>query len=100
MKNIFQYGTKHIIDAIGHAGHKSIQSVIICGGVSKNELFVDTHANAIGLPVLIPEKMESVLLGAAQLAAAVGGFYDNLNEAVQNMGGSAKHVKPNSNTTR
>ncbi|XP_065214948.1 FGGY carbohydrate kinase domain-containing protein-like [Planococcus citri] len=92
------YGTKHIIDAMCHAGHKNIQSVIICGGVSKNKLFVDTHANAIGLPILIPEQTESVLLGAAQLGAAVAGFYDNLDEAVCSMAGPAEQVKPNLDT--
>lgn len=96
----FQYGTKHIIDAMRKAGHETIQSVIICGGASKNEVFVNTHANALGLPVLIAEETESVLLGAAELAASVAGFYKNLQEAMLNMAGPAKQIQPDCNVTR
>ncbi|XP_065214945.1 FGGY carbohydrate kinase domain-containing protein-like [Planococcus citri] len=88
------YGTKHIIDAMIEAGHNVIQSVILCGGVSKNKVYVNTHANAIGLQVLIPEETESVLLGAAMLGASVAGFYENLQQAIREMAGPAKHVKP------
>lgn len=83
---------------MGHAGHKNIHSVIICGGVSKNEMFVNTHANAIGLPILIPEEIESVLIGAAELGAAAAGFYDNLKKTITSMAGPAKRVKPDSTT--
>lgn len=82
------------------AGHDTIRSVIICGGVSKNEVFVNTHANAIGLHVLIPEETESVLLGAAMLGASVAGFYENLQQAILEMAGPAKHVEPHSNVRR
>lgn len=83
-----------------HANGRRIESILICGGLSKNEMFLQTHANAIGLPVLIPEEVESVLLGAAQLAAPVAGFYSNLNEAVCEMASPVKQVIMNANVTR
>lgn len=44
--------------------------VTICGGLSKSELFVQTQADVLGLPVIQPHEKESVLLGAAMLGAA------------------------------
>ena len=42
-----QYGTRHIVEAMRTAGHH-IQLVLACGGLSKNPLFVQTHADATG----------------------------------------------------
>ncbi|XKL62943.1 hypothetical protein PGB90_005307 [Kerria lacca] len=90
------YGTRHILQEIERkAGKKSIESIIICGGLCRNDLFVQTHANAMGLPVLIPEQSESILLGAAILGASVAKFYSNIEEAVLHMAGPAKIIKPN-----
>ena len=50
------------------------QVLPICGGLSKNELFVQTHADVLGLPVVLPETTESVLLGAAILGATALGI--------------------------
>ena len=43
----FQYGTRHILEAMQRAGHQ-IELVLACGGLSKNPLFVQTHADATG----------------------------------------------------
>lgn len=43
----FQLGTRHILEAMKEAGH-DIQTIFLCGGLSKNSLFVQTHANATG----------------------------------------------------
>ncbi len=43
---------------------------MICGGLSKSALFVQTHADVLGIPVVLPDQTESVLLGAAMLGAA------------------------------
>ncbi|XP_067218021.1 FGGY carbohydrate kinase domain-containing protein-like [Chanodichthys erythropterus] len=40
-------GTRHIIDAMREAGH-DITTLFLCGGLSKNALFVQTHANITG----------------------------------------------------
>uniref|UniRef100_A0A671NDX6 FGGY carbohydrate kinase domain-containing protein n=1 Tax=Sinocyclocheilus anshuiensis TaxID=1608454 RepID=A0A671NDX6_9TELE len=40
-------GTRHIIDAMRAAGH-DITTLFLCGGLSKNALFVQTHANTTG----------------------------------------------------
>ncbi|XP_077063594.1 FGGY carbohydrate kinase domain-containing protein-like [Siphateles boraxobius] len=44
-------GTRHILDAMKEAGY-DITTLFLCGGLSKNALFVQTHANTTGLAVL------------------------------------------------
>lgn len=93
---MLQYGTKHILEEIERSRkRKDIESVLICGGLSRNPLFVRTHANALGLPILIPKQSDSVLLGAAELSATVAGFYSSIQEAVLKMAGPAEPAKPN-----
>jgi len=54
-------------------------------------------ADATGLPIIIPHKSESVLLGSAMLGASASGLFQSLTEAMAAMGGSGKIVMPNSN---
>lgn len=42
-----QLGTLHILEAMKTAGH-DITTLFLCGGLSKNPLFVQIHANATG----------------------------------------------------
>lgn len=51
---------------------------MICGGLSKNQLFVQTHADVCSVPVLVPTEPESVLVGASMLGAAAAKIYPNL----------------------
>ncbi|XP_043273293.1 FGGY carbohydrate kinase domain-containing protein isoform X2 [Venturia canescens] len=88
------YGTRHILDELTKAGHK-IETVLICGGLSQNSLFVQSQADVLGLPVLIPNERESVLLGAAILGACASGQFTNFQKAMSSMGGSGTVVKPN-----
>lgn len=77
------------------AGH-NIESILICGGVSQNSLFVQIQADVIGLPVLIPIERESVLLGAAILGSCAAGSFPSVNKAIRAMAGDANVVKPKS----
>ncbi|XP_033226387.1 FGGY carbohydrate kinase domain-containing protein isoform X2 [Belonocnema kinseyi] len=86
------YGTKHIIEALTLAGHK-IEVVLICGGLSRSELFVQTQADVLGLPVLIPAEKEPVMLGAAILGASAG-KYSSIQSAIKAMKSLSNIVKP------
>uniref|UniRef100_A0A3B4ZGG5 FGGY carbohydrate kinase domain-containing protein n=1 Tax=Stegastes partitus TaxID=144197 RepID=A0A3B4ZGG5_9TELE len=70
-------GTLHILEAMKEAGH-DIRTLFLCGGLSKNSLFVQIHANATGLPVVLPDQMEAVLVGAAVLGACASQDYGNI----------------------
>lgn len=43
----FKLGTRFIIEAMEAAGH-SISTLFLCGGLSKNPLFVQMHADVTG----------------------------------------------------
>lgn len=91
---IFQYGTRHIVEALIESGHKDISSILICGGLSKNALFVQTQADVAKLPVLCPLETESVVLGASILGACASGCFSDVDTALKSMGGVGNTVLP------
>jgi ribulose kinase len=91
---MFQYGTLHIIDVLRAANHSDIQSLLVCGGLSRSPLFVQTQADVANLPVLCPRESESVLVGAAILGACAAGVFPDVQTAVMAMGGEADIVSP------
>nr|KAF6505151.1 FGGY carbohydrate kinase domain containing [Rousettus aegyptiacus] len=68
------FGTRLIIEAMQAAGH-SISTLFLCGGLSKNPLFVQMHADITGMPVVLSQEVESVLVGAAILGACASGDF-------------------------
>ncbi|XP_066537242.1 FGGY carbohydrate kinase domain-containing protein [Hoplias malabaricus] len=87
-------GTRHILDAMREAGH-DISTLFLCGGLSKNPLFVQMHANVTGLPVVLPAEREAVLVGAAVLGACASGDYSSIQEAMEKMARTGKVIQPN-----
>jgi ribulose kinase len=88
------YSTKHIIESLYQSGRPKFKSILICGGLSKNKLYVQTHADVCGIPVLISKEEESVLVGAAMLGATASGLYKNLEAAVEDLSNSCYEVSP------
>lgn len=86
-------GTLHILEAMKEAGH-DIRTLFLCGGLSKNTLFVQIHANATGLPVVLPDQAEAVLIGAAILGACASQDYSSIQEAMEKMAKVGKVVQP------
>eukprot|EP00698_Gefionella_okellyi_P013153 TRINITY_DN3587_c2_g2_i1.p1 TRINITY_DN3587_c2_g2~~TRINITY_DN3587_c2_g2_i1.p1 ORF type:complete len:577 (-),score=118.76 TRINITY_DN3587_c2_g2_i1:2274-4004(-) len=62
------YGCRHIIETCTSAG-APVQQLSMCGGLSKNALFVQLHADITRRVVFVPCG-ESVLRGCAVMAAA------------------------------
>ncbi|XP_013194694.2 FGGY carbohydrate kinase domain-containing protein [Amyelois transitella] len=91
------YGTRHIIDALVMAGYEPFKSLLICGGITKDPLFVQIQADAVGLPILRPHEKDSVLVGAAILGANASQHFNNIQDAIHNMGGTADVIRPNTN---
>lgn len=87
-------GTLHILEAMREAGH-DIKTLFMCGGLSKNSLFVQIHANATGLPVVLPDQTEAVLLGASILGACASTDYHSIQEAMEKMSKVGKVIQPN-----
>ncbi|KAL2977625.1 hypothetical protein AAZX31_13G077900 [Glycine max] len=76
------YGTRHIVEHCNAHGHK-INTLLACGGLSKNPIFIQEHADIIGSPIILPRESEPVLLGAAILGAVATRKYHSLSEAMK-----------------
>ncbi|OBS69895.1 hypothetical protein A6R68_01564, partial [Neotoma lepida] len=74
------FGTRFIIEAMQAAGH-SLSTLFLCGGLSKNPLFVQMHADITGMPVVLSQEVESVLVGAAVLGACASGDFTSVQDA-------------------
>ncbi|XP_010888544.2 FGGY carbohydrate kinase domain-containing protein isoform X1 [Esox lucius] len=86
-------GTRHILEAMTQSGN-DITTLFLCGGLSKNPLYVQVHANATGLPVVLPAQTEAVLVGAAVLGACASCDYSSIQEAMEKMAKVGKVVQP------
>ncbi|KDO62451.1 hypothetical protein CISIN_1g006707mg [Citrus sinensis] len=87
------YGTRHIVEHCNAHGHK-IDTLLACGGLAKNPLFLQQHADIIGCPIILPRENESVLLGAAILGAVAAKRYSSLIEAMKAMNAAGQVIHP------
>lgn len=94
MLNHSQYGTRHILDTLAANGRPPITDLILGGGLSRNSLFVQTHADICGRVVLLAKQGEMVLLGAAMLGARAAGDFETLQVASRQMAGQADRFEP------
>ncbi|XP_034980168.1 FGGY carbohydrate kinase domain-containing protein isoform X2 [Zootoca vivipara] len=87
-------GTRHIVETMQAAGH-NVNTLFMCGGLSKNPLFVQMHADITGMPVVLAHEVESVLTGAAILGACASKDFASLQDAMEKMGRVGRVVLPN-----
>ncbi|CAI0394015.1 unnamed protein product [Linum tenue] len=87
------YGTRHIVEHCNAHGHE-INTLLACGGLSKNPLYIQEHADIMGCPVILPRESESVLLGAAILGAVAAKKYPTVMEAMKALNVAGQVVRP------
>jgi FGGY-family pentulose kinase len=87
------HGTRHIIDALNARGYR-IDTLVACGGDTKNPLFVREHADISACTVVMPREPEAVLLGAAMLGAVAAGGYPSLTAAMSAMNSADQIIEP------
>ncbi|XP_038698412.1 FGGY carbohydrate kinase domain-containing protein isoform X2 [Tripterygium wilfordii] len=87
------YGTRHIVEHCNAHGH-NIDTLLACGGLAKNKLFIQEHADIIGCPIILPRESESVLLGAAILGAVASKRYSSLREAMKALNAAGQVIHP------
>ncbi|XP_075164682.1 FGGY carbohydrate kinase domain-containing protein [Haematobia irritans] len=92
------YGTRHIIESLVKQQRAPVQTLLFCGGLAKNSLYVQNHADICHLPALIPDEQEMVLVGSSMLGACAAKVYQNLEDASAAMGGNGKMIKPQFST--
>jgi len=86
--------TRHILEVIEQAGHPSIKMLMLCGGLSKNPVFVRELVGATRRPACLPAEDEGVLLGSAILGAVAAGVHSSVPEAMRRMCAVAEVVPP------
>jgi FGGY-family pentulose kinase len=93
------YGTRHIIETMNASGYR-IETIVACGGDTKNAVFLREHADATGCRVLLPEEPEAVLLGSAILGAVAAGRYESVTSAMISMTRAARILAPGEGAIR
>jgi len=93
------HGTRHIIESLNRQGYR-INTLMICGGGTKNPLFIQQHADITGCRIVHPREAEAVLLGAALLGAVAAGAFSDLSSAMSAMNCAGKIVHPATGSSR
>jgi len=87
------YGTSVILDRMEREG-VSIDELVVCGGPTKSNLWMQIHADVTGKPITIPEEQQAAVLGCAVLATVGAGIYDSIEEAASQMVRVKKVIEP------
>lgn len=93
------YGTRHILEELNRKGY-SIRTVFVCGGGTKNPVFLREHADITGCTLVLPKEPEAVLLGAAVLGAVASGKQASVVAAMGAMNVAGERVVPTRGAVR
>jgi FGGY-family pentulose kinase len=87
------HGTRHIIGEMNRRGYR-IDTLLVCGGGTKNPLFLREHADITGCRLVLSREPEAVLLGSAVLGAVAAGRQPTVFAAMCAMNRVAGVVAP------
>jgi len=87
------YGTRHILEEMNKKGYR-IDTLLACGGGTKNPVFLREHADITGCKVVLSQEPEAVLLGSAVLGAVASGHYDGILPAMAAMNTADRVITP------
>jgi ribulose kinase len=87
------HGTRHIVDRMNGAGYQ-IDTLVACGGDTKNPVFLREHADVTGCRIAMPREPEAVLLGSAMLGATASGAFDSILQAMGAMNAPDRILEP------
>ncbi|MEI6055561.1 MAG: FGGY-family carbohydrate kinase [Lentisphaerota bacterium] len=87
------YGTRHIIEEMNKSGFK-IDTILICGGGTKNPVFIREHADITQCRLVLSKEPEAVLLGSAILGAVASGAASSVQDGMAKMCRAEKIIQP------
>jgi len=90
---------RHVDDMTDELGVK-LTKVIITGGGSNSDLFMQIFADVFGIPAVRNEVNGAAGLGAAICAAVAAGAYESFDQAVEHMVRVKDEFQPDSENTR
>ncbi|WP_269524516.1 FGGY-family carbohydrate kinase [Coraliomargarita parva] len=87
------YGTRHIIEVMNESGY-CLDTLVCCGGGTKNPVFLQQHADITQCRLILPEEPEAVILGSAMLGAVASGAHKSVQSAMSAMSRPGKVITP------
>lgn len=90
-------GTRDILEDLAQHGYH-VKRLFAGGGGAKSRLWLQIHADVLGVPIHVPVDSEACCLGSAQVAAVHAGRYANVDEAGRAMVRMAVTVTPDRST--
>jgi ribulose kinase len=88
------YGGRQIIDVMRSRGVE-VRDLIFCGGGSRSSIWMQTHADVLGVPITVLANDAPAALGAAICAAVGCGLHETLENASATMTQTGSTYKPN-----
>ncbi len=86
------FGTKAIVDAFGDAF--AARRIVVAGGATRSPLWLQIHADTLGVALELTEETEACALGSAILAAFGAGHYPTIDAACAAMVRTARRIEP------
>ena len=64
------FAIRHILDVVQPIGQAPVQTLLICGGTARSQVWNQIKADVVGVPTFVPTDPDTGVLGAAMIAAA------------------------------
>ncbi|MDR2674862.1 MAG: FGGY-family carbohydrate kinase [Opitutaceae bacterium] len=87
------HGTRHIVGEMNRKGYQ-IDTLLACGGGTKNRVFLREHADITGCKLGLPREPEAVLLGSAVLGAVAARGGGGLLAVMEKMNAAGRVIAP------
>ena len=87
------YGTELILETQRAGGYRP-DELVIAGGVTNSDLWMQIHADVSGLPLTVTRVADAPALGCAILAASASGAFSSIAEASDAMVHVERRVEP------
>lgn len=88
------FGTRAIIDSFRDAGYEST-AITVGGGASASDLWLQIHADTVGLPIQVPHSPDAPSTGSAVLAGVGSGHFKTIDEGISVMVQPGRIIEPN-----
>jgi ribulokinase len=87
------YGSELILETQRAAGYRP-DELMIAGGVTNSELWMQIHADVSGMPLTVTHVADAAALGSAILAATASGAFSSITEASNAMVHVKRRIEP------
>ena len=87
------YGTAHNLRAMKAAGFE-VDRMVACGGATKSRDWIQMRADVPGVPIVLTEVGDAVVLGTCMVAAVGAGLFKDLPEAATQMVHEIDFIEP------